>query len=120
MVDIENLEVLPRGMEHLDHIPVAEQLQQRLERQPVHQRIDQNRVGLAIAAKGQLDQTELRVIGPLAQKFRVYSDIGGLGSTRTKRGKIGRGRDDVHNSGRSLFLFCRHPIPRIAQTQRFA
>ncbi len=63
----ENLEILPGGVEHLDHVLVGHQLQQRLEVEPRRQRVDRQR----LVVGRDLDDAEDRPEGRLAQEFGV-------------------------------------------------
>ena len=72
---LEDLEVLPRRVEHLHDVPVAEQLVERVEPEPVRQRVDQHRALVALARPGELHQAELGVVGALAQELGVDGDV---------------------------------------------
>ena len=63
----EDLEVLPGGVEHLDHVLVGHQLQQRLEVEPLGERVDRQR----LVVGGELDDAEDRPERRLAQEFGV-------------------------------------------------
>ena len=94
VIDMKNLQILPGRVKYLDHIGVAEQRHQRVQRQAGGQRIDQCGIGRLVAGKGHLNQTQLGIIGAFAQKFRIDGDIGMGSSTVAKRGQaLGRGND---------------------------
>ena len=63
----DDLQVLARGVEDLDHALVRHQLEERLERDAGAQRIDE---GL-VAGSGELDEAQPRPVGLLAYEFGV-------------------------------------------------
>ena len=92
---LEDLQVLPRGVKDLHHPPVAEELVERVERQPVGERVDQHGALVALAGPGELHQAELRVVGPLAQELGVDRHVGVARSFGTEPGQrvgLGDGR----------------------------
>ena len=91
-VGLEDLEVLAGGVEDLDDVAVAEELVERVERQPVGERVDQHRALVALAGAGELHQAELGVVGALAQELGVDGDVGvarGLGAEAGQRVGLG-------------------------------
>ena len=74
-------------MEHLDDAAVAEELVERVERQPVGQRVDQHRALVALAGPRELHEAELRIVGPLAQELGVDGDVGQPAASAQKRGE---------------------------------
>ena len=74
-IDVKDFQILPRGVEHLDHIAVTKQLVKRIKAQPVTQRIDQNRIAVILARHGQLHKTQLGIIGPFPQKLGIDRDV---------------------------------------------
>ena len=77
------VKVLPRGMEDLHCLFMAEKIVERVHRHvgPVN-RVYENGIAI-LAGQGHLDQAEPGPIGPLAQKFGIDGDIrvGFRGST---------------------------------------
>ena len=69
---VEDLHVLARGVEHLDHLGVGQHVEQRLEVEPRRQGVDVGRVGLA----GHLDQAQFWPVGGLAHEFGIDGDKG--------------------------------------------
>ena len=63
----EDFEVLPGGVEHLDHVLVGHQLQQRLEVESGSERVDRHR----FVVGGELDNAKNRPERRLAQEFGV-------------------------------------------------
>ena len=95
-IDKKDLKVLPGGMEYLDHVGIAEQLIDRLQRQPFDQRVDDGPGAVILARIGQLQQAQFGIIGPLAQKFGIDGDIGVLCRFGTKGSEGFRRRNDIH------------------------
>ena len=63
----KDLEVLPGGVEHLDHVLVGHQLQQRLEVEPLGEGVDRHR----FVVRGELDDAKDRPECRLAQEFGI-------------------------------------------------
>ena len=57
-IDEENLKILPRGVEYLDHGSVSEKLVKRLKRDAVGQGVNQHSVGIFRAGHGQLHKAK--------------------------------------------------------------
>ena len=66
----EDLDVLPRGVEHLHHRGVGEQRAERGEVEPFGLRVRSRHLGVA----GQLHDAELRPIGALAHELGIDGD----------------------------------------------
>lgn len=92
----DDLQVLPRGMEDLDHVLVAHQRHEGGEVEAVGQRVDHH----GLVGRGHLDQAELRVIGRLAQELGVDGDEGMRGEAGAGGGQLVGRVDQVHD-GRS-------------------
>ena len=107
MPDPEDLQILPGRVENLDHRCIAKQLNQRIERQPLNQRVHQNRRPGATVGKGKLDQAEFGIIAAFAQKFRVDGDKIVPGRFLAERFEVLRRRDRSHRAPRS----CLSDIP---------
>ena len=71
---IENLDVLPRGMQHLDDVGPLQQLVERRQVDARRQGID-DRLRACRRAR-HLDQAKLGIIGLVAQEFGVQRQIG--------------------------------------------
>ena len=89
----EDLEILARGVEHLDDAGRAKELVERLERQPLGQRIDEHGACSApVAGPGDLHEAQLRVVGPLAQELGVDGDVRAHRAARAEpRERVGIG-----------------------------
>ncbi len=69
---VEDFEVLARGVEHLQHLGIVHQPEQRIERDARGQRVD----GGGVIRPRHLHQAKLRPIGLVAHEFGVDRDIG--------------------------------------------
>ena len=74
-VDKEDLQILTRGMEHLDHRGVAEKLVKRGKVNALGQRVHQDGGAIVLARHGKLDQAELGIIGTFAKKLGIDGHI---------------------------------------------
>ncbi len=88
-LDVEDLQILPRSVEDFDNIGIFEQLIERIKRHPLGQRVDQDRVVFILTGHRNLHQTQLREVGPLAQKLGVDGDVWHIGCAGAERGEIG-------------------------------
>ena len=68
----DDLDVLARGVENLDHLLVRHQLEERLEVDAGRQRVDHH----GLVGRRHLRHAEQRVVGGLAQEFGVDGDEG--------------------------------------------
>ena len=68
----DDFDVLAGGVEHLEHVLVRHQVEERLEIDAGRERIDHHR----LVARRQLRHAEQRVVGGLAQEFGVDGDEG--------------------------------------------
>ena len=93
---IDDLDILPGGMEHLDDGLIAHQLEEGRKVEPGGQCVDDE----GIIRASQLDNAELRPEGRLAQEFRVHSHVIMGGKALAGVGEVRCGRDQIHgNSG---------------------
>jgi hypothetical protein len=67
---VEDLEVLPRRVKHLQRLGCAQQREQRREVNAVGQRVDRRR----LLGSRHLHEAELRPVGPFAHKLGVDCD----------------------------------------------
>jgi hypothetical protein len=97
----DDLQVLPGGMEDLDHVPVSHERHERVEAQALGQGVDE--AGIGRIRTRHLDQTELGVIGGLAQEFRIDRDERMLAEAAADGRQGVGGGDQVHKA------FITHP-----------
>ena len=102
MIDPEDLEILTGGVEDLDHAVIAEEVEQRIEREPFDEGIDDHRVILTVAGIGELDEAELGVVGAFAQKFGIDRQIGMCPRGVAECGEVLCRRDRLHVRSGSL------------------
>ena len=88
----EDFEVLAGGVEHLDHVLVGHQLQQRLEVEPWGERVDRHR----FVVGGELDDAKDRPERRLAQEFGVDRHEWRARQTLAGLSEFVRGRDQGH------------------------
>ena len=73
----EDFHVLPGGVKDLEDARLGQNLEERAEIDPWRQGIDSMR----LLGVGDLNQAELRPIGPLPHEFGVDGDVGGIRET---------------------------------------
>ena len=88
----DDFDVLAGGMEHLQHLLVRHQLEERLEVDARRQRVDHHR----LVARRQLRHAEQRVVGGLAEELGVDGDEGVLRQPFTGGGQFLRRGDQFH------------------------
>ena len=88
----DDLDVLARRMEHLEHVLVRHQLEERLKVDAGRERIDHH----GLVARRHLRHAEQRIIGGFAEKFGVDGDEGMGRQAVAGRGQFLRRRDQFH------------------------
>ena len=88
----DDFDVLPGGVEHLEHVLVRHQLEERLEVDARRQRIDHH----GLVARRQLRHAEQRVVGGLAEELGVDGDEGVARQPFAGGGQFLRRGDQVH------------------------
>jgi len=93
---IDDFDVLPAGMEHLEHVFIVHQQVEQ------GRQVDARRLGIdrgRFLVVGDLDQAQVRPIGVLAHKFRIDRDEIGPGEPGAKLGQgraVGNQRMNLH------------------------
>ena len=95
---VEDFHILSRRVEHLDHVLVRHQFEQRRKIDAVGERIDDRGVLVSVAGLRDLDQAELRPVGALAHELGVDGDEGGLGIFGGQPGQGIGGGNHVHGA----------------------
>ena len=96
-------------MEHLDDVRIAQQVEERLEIEPLGQGIDD---GL-VRRRGRLDQAQLGPVGRFPHEFGVDGDERGLGQARTEFYQCVIGGDWRHSDA----IAPREPVVARAATE---
>ncbi len=85
-------------MEDLEHLVVAHQVEERGEVDAFGEGVDHD----GLLGARHLHHAEQGVVGGLAQEFGVHRDGGMFGEAVADGGKLGRGRNQVHDAGITL------------------
>ena len=89
---VDDLDVLPGGMEHLEHLLIRHQLEERLEVDALGQRVDHDR----FLGACHLNDAEQGIVGGLTQEFRIDGDDWMSGETGAGCGEFRSGCNQIH------------------------
>ena len=96
----ENLDVLPRSMEDLDHLGIGQQIEKARKIEIWRQRIDQH--GLVIGRR--LDQAQFGPVSGFAQELCIHRHKVELGGTLAKSREHFCGNYEVHAGSRLIMV----------------
>jgi hypothetical protein len=96
-LQVEDLDILPRRMQHFHNVRPRDQLVERLEVQPRRQRIND----AFHPRRRDLDQAQLGVIGLVAQEFGIQRQVGSARQLGQERCKVFVILDYPHGAGDS-------------------
>ena len=94
----DDLDVLPGGMEHLQHLLVAHQLEERLQVDAGGQRIDHD----GLLGARHLHDAEQGIVGRLPQEFGIDGDDGVAGEAVAGGGQFRGGGNQIHEQSITL------------------
>ena len=94
----DDLDVLARGVKHLQHLLVGHQLEERLEVDARRQRVDDDR----FLGAGHLHHAQQRVVGGLAQELGIDGDDGVLGQSAAGSREVSGGGNQIHERPMTL------------------
>ena len=101
----DDFDILTRGVENLQHFLVGHQFEERLEVDPLGQRIDHDRF---LGAR-HLHDAEQGIISRLAQEFRIDGNDRVPGEAGANRGEFRSGGNQIHEQSITLLkeAICR-------------